>query len=144
MWHARVSGRWIVLCLVLTACSDQGVEATPSQKLVLDRDCDVRLGCTGQSKDLSVSVRMAAHRSALKPFKVSLSSTTGLEAVSVSLDMQDMSMGQNHYRLLRGDNGVWQTDVTLPVCASGRSDWIAVFELQAAGKHYQLIVPFTL
>lgn len=104
----------------------------------------MRSGCTGRSDSLSASVRMASPRSALKPFNIALSGDAGLEAVTVNLEMQDMGMGQNRYRLLRTDDGSWQADITLPICFSGRSDWIAVFELQMPGRRYQLSVPFTL
>ena len=138
-------GAWLILlCLSLTACSEQNAEVPPAQALALENGCDVRTGCTGQGAGLSVTVRMAPHRSALKPFRVSLSSDLALDAVSVSLEMQGMDMGQNHYRLLKTDTGNWQADITLPICTSGRSDWIAVFDLQGGGGHYRLSVPFTL
>jgi hypothetical protein len=87
---------------------------------------------------------MAPHRSALKPFNVSLSSNAELDSVTVSLEMQGMDMGQNRYRMLKRADGSWQADITLPVCTSGRSDWVAGFEVQASGRGYRLNVPFTL
>ncbi len=137
-------GVLILVCLLMTACSDSGRELSPSQTLTLDAGCDVRQGCIGRSDTWSVSVRMAPHRSALKPFRIEVSSDAGVEDVTVSLEMQGMDMGRNRYRLLRTEKGNWQAEVTLPICTSGRSDWIAVFEVQILGKPYQLNVPFTL
>ncbi len=135
----------VLLCLVLTACGEKSAEAPPVQTLRPDSGCDVLEGCTGRDETgLSVTVRMAPHRSALKPFNVSLSGNTALESVTVSLEMQGMAMGQNRYRLLETDAGSWQADITLPICTSGRSDWIAMFDVQASGRHYRLNVPFTL
>jgi len=143
--QARSGGWLILLCLTMVvACSDGDQKAQPPQILMLDSGCDVRSGCVGRGDGLSVTVRMAPHRSALKPFNVTLSSNAGIDTVIVSLQMQGMDMGRNRYRLLRTANGRWQAEITLPVCASGRSDWIADFELQAAEARYQLSVPFTL
>ena len=145
MPQARSYGSMVVLCLVLlTACSDSSQDTQPSQTLVLDGRCDVGSGCTARGNGLSISVRMASPRSALKPFSVTLSSDVALTAVTLSLEMQGMDMGQNRYRLLHTADGRWQAEVTLPACASGRSDWLANFELQAAAAHYRLGVPFTL
>ncbi len=143
--QARSYGSMVLLCLVLlTACSDSGRDTQPSQTLVLDSRCNVRSGCTARGDGVSVSVHMASTRSALKPFNVTLSSDAALNAVTVSLEMQGMDMGQNHYRLLRAADGSWQAEITLPVCASGRSDWLADFELQTAKARYRFGVPFTL
>jgi hypothetical protein len=137
-------GQIVLLCLALAACSEQDAEVPPLQTLVLDSGCEVRAGCTGRDSELSVSVRMAPHRSALKPFNILLSSDAVLESVTVSLEMQGMDMGQNRYRMLKADDGSWQADITLPICTSGRSDWIAIFELQTSNRRYQLSVPFAL
>jgi hypothetical protein len=136
----------ILLCLglALTACGDSDPESRPLQTLMLDDACDVRSGCIGRNDDLSASVRMSPHRSALKPFNVALTSDAALEVVTVSLEMPGMDMGQNRYRLLQANEGSWQAEITLPICTSGRSDWVAVFELQTSDKRYQLSVPFTL
>jgi len=140
--QVRFYGLLILGCLALLACTDP--EGRSLQTLALDAGCDVRAACVGRAGNLRVSVRMAPHRSALIPFNVALSSDADLESVIVSLEMQGMDMGQNRYRLLKVDGGSWQADITLPVCASGRSDWVAVFELQADGRRYRLEVPFTL
>ena len=143
--QARSYGSMVLLCLVLvTACSDSGQDTQPSHTLVLDSRCDVRSGCTARGDGVSVSVHMASQRSALKPFKVTLSTGAVLNAVTLSLEMQGMDMGQNRYRLLHTADGRWQAEITLPACASGRSDWLANFELQAAAAHYRLGVPFRL
>lgn len=140
----RVCGLPLLLCLILVACDDVDPEVQASRVLALDNGCDVRSNCVGRYEGLSVSVRMAPQRSALKPFNVTLSSNVVLEAVTVSLEMQGMDMGQNRYRLLGGEDRTWQAEITLPVCVSGRSDWVAVFELLASDGRYRLSVPFTL
>jgi len=34
------------------------------------------------------------------------------------------------YRLLNKGNGLWESDVVLPVCSLVRSDWMAILEVQ--------------
>ena len=45
-------------------------------------------------------------------------------------------------RLERASDGDWHAEVTLPVCASGRSDWLAAFELVSGGDRTAFVVPF--
>ncbi|VAW80720.1 hypothetical protein MNBD_GAMMA15-129 [hydrothermal vent metagenome] len=137
-------GLLILVSLTFAACSDSDYELSPPQILRLEAGCDVRQGCTGQSDGVSVAVRMTPHRTALKPFRIELSSDANIEAVGLSLKMRGMEMGQNRYRLLRSDTGAWQSEVTLPVCTSGRSDWIAILDLHTSNRLYRLSVPFTL
>jgi hypothetical protein len=55
-----------------------------------------------------------------------------------------MDMGLNRYRMLGDASSGWRAEVTLPICMSGRSDWIAEFELVSAGRRVLLRVPFVL
>jgi hypothetical protein len=47
------------------------------------------------------------------------------EAVTAEFIMEGMDMGQNRYRLER-QGEQWQAQVTLPACASGQRDWVAI------------------
>jgi hypothetical protein len=58
--------------------------------------------------------------------------------------MQGMNMGPNRYRFIPGPSGGWSADITLPICTSGRTDWLAQFELTVAGQRLQFEVPFVL
>ena len=58
--------------------------------------------------------------------------------------MVGMQMGLNRYRLLQGEEHAWYANVTLPVCSSGRSDWIAEFELTSGQQRFMFTAPFSL
>ena len=59
--------------------------------------------------------------------------------------MKGMDMGWNRYRLNKDAAGYWNAEVTLPVCVSGRSDWVADFDAVAEGRRrVQWQVPFVL
>lgn len=66
--------------------------------------------------------------SALQPFVLTVRAPKGTQ-VYAEFVMQGMEMGLNRYRLEHQPNGAWQGRVTLPVCVSGRRDWLLVLEV---------------
>lgn len=50
-----------------------------------------------------------------------------VESVHAYFLMRGMDMGFNRYRFVR-DGDHWRAVVTLPVCVSGRRDWVMVME----------------
>ncbi len=82
--------------------------------------------------------------SALRPFEVEVKSDlSGIEDVHVDFRMQSMNMGVNLYRLNKVKEGVWVGSVTLPVCTSRRSDWIAELQISYQGKLWTAEYAFT-
>lgn len=69
------------------------------------------------------------------PFDIELKHSAA-EKVSLSFSMKDMDMGFNRYDLQR-QNGVWKAEqVRLPVCVTGRHDFLV--DVNADGKVYRL------
>ena len=69
----------------------------------------------------------------LKPFDLVVTAPTA-QAVNIELHMQGMEMGLNRYRLIRQANGEWRATITLPVCVSGRRDWLLIIEVDGARR----------
>jgi len=69
----------------------------------------------------------------LKPFDLTVVAPTAQE-VHVEWHMQGMEMGLNRYRLIRQANGEWRATITLPVCVTGRRDWLMVIEVDGARR----------
>ncbi|CUA81565.1 MULTISPECIES: hypothetical protein [Gulbenkiania] len=69
-----------------------------------------------------------------RPFEIVLTGAGG-QAPSAEFSMQGMDMGFNRYRFV-ADGKVWRARVTLPVCSTGRADWLMTLEVD--GRHYQL------
>ncbi len=132
----------LVLSLLSVSCGED--PAPPAQRLALDSACDVGAGCVVRIGGHRLTVRMAPRRAALQPFELSLSTDLPLDTVVLDLKMKGMDMGRNRYRLQRTGDGVWRARPVLPVCTSGRSDWLAEFELEAGALRYRLDVPFTV
>ncbi len=108
--------------------------------------CDIQQGCRAGDAAVSAQVRFDAPPRALKPFPVSAhtAGTQPVETVMVSFFMQGMDMGLNRYRMLGDAASGWHADVALPICVSGRSDWIAEFEFVTHERRVLLRVPFVL
>jgi hypothetical protein len=132
--------------LFAAGCDKPATQSLPVSDLQLSADCQPEQGCTAMAEGLTVQVRFDTPARALKPFPISLKidSDNTVEAVLASFSMRDMDMGLNRYRLGRDANGDWHGTVTLPICVSGRSDWIAAFEMTAAQRRYRLQIPFVL
>ncbi len=78
-----------------------------------------------------VELRFSAPPSGLHPFILQLHAPVA-RAVYASFIMRGMDMGFNRYRLLSGGAGNWQAQVLLPVCVSGRRDWILTLTVDDA------------
>ena len=109
----------------LAGCGKEEIPVAPCAALV--QGCTVALGAQkilAQTETLPVP---------LKPFTLTVSAPAA-HAVSVAFQMQGMAMGLNRYRLLRGSNGVWYARITLPVCVSGRRDWLMILEVDGVRR----------
>ncbi|BBP05866.1 hypothetical protein TPL01_07740 [Sulfuriferula plumbiphila] len=70
-----------------------------------------------------VELRFSAPPSGLHPFTLLLHAPAARE-VYASFIMRGMDMGFNRYHLLSSGAGNWQAQVLLPVCITGRRDWV--------------------
>jgi hypothetical protein len=139
------------LVCMLCALSASGCDSSQQAdrlvtSLTVASACDIQQGCDSGDAALSVHVQFDAPPRALKPFSVNVRTAGGqaVEAVMVTFFMEGMDMGLNRYRMLGNAVSGWHADVALPICVSGRSDWIAEFEFVTAGRRLLLRVPFVL
>jgi len=134
------------LGLLLAGCEQDYEARMPATRLATQEPCYADQGCTASHEALSVRVVMGTPRQALKPFPVQLRVERGqsVDSVTVAFLMKDMEMGQNRYRLIGDGSSSWLANVTLPLCVSGRSDWVAEFELVVQGRRFQARIPFSL
>ena len=142
-----VNSSLLLTGLLLLACSPQPEpEQLPVSQLVAATDCDVLTGCRVGDVDAFIDVLFAIKPRALQPFPVVIQ-TQGMQdvkAVTVSFSMRDMTRGLNRCALAHAAEGAWQGEVTLPICVSGRTDWIAEFDIQLPDRHLVFTVPFVL
>jgi hypothetical protein len=144
---AGAIGVFLMAGWLLVACGQQSdPELLPVTNLSVPQDCDVLAGCRVADEGVQLEVLFPVQPRALQPFPVTIQSVGGtrLTAASVSFTMRGMSMGLNRYVLKSMSADKWEGEVTLPVCVSGRADWIAEFDIRLSGRSVAFSLPFVL
>lgn len=126
----------------------------PAQEAVLlqvEAGCDsAQRACRARGADLEIEVRLGPPVRPLQTFEIELRSRHGAlaEAANAQLDIQfqmrAMDMGLNRYRLQADADGVWRGRAVLPVCSTGRSNWIAQVDISMDGRRWRAELPFTV
>jgi len=106
----------------------------PLKTLVAERDCDpAQRACGARGEDLRLQLRLGPPVTMLRTFPVTVQvhphSAFAVHRVEVNFAMVGMDMGVNRYRLASARDGRWEGSALLPVCASGRSDWMVTVAL---------------
>jgi hypothetical protein len=89
---------------------------------------DLAHGCEVNLNGRELSLGVHGELKVLQPFEVWVKAP-GAKAIQASFAMKDMDMGFNLYTLRTDPKGVFRTRVTLPVCVSGRRDWIMILDI---------------
>ena len=99
---------------------------------------DPLAGCSFSHRDATANVRFSAWPAPLEAFELNVRAA-GARRISAEFQMVSMDMGFNRYDLRPTADGAWASKVTLPVCVSGRRDWILYLDLD--GSRYA--IPFS-
>ncbi len=147
---------FLLIAIAYVLSFDNSSEPTPEPKhtfnvvsLVGDPDCNAALRrCNAMSDKVLIGLQAKAPVRALRPFDVTIN-LTGLaseriDQVRAEFTMKGMQMGQSRYAFRRIGNGLWSAAVTLPVCTSGRSDWVATVYVYAGRTLYEARMPLTV
>jgi len=138
----------LFLCAIalLLSC-EKGTETDlPVTTIPVEQPCEVLEGCRAANDFLSVVVVFGSQARALQPFplQLRLDGHHQVESATVAFSMIGMDMGLNRYQLAGDAMSAWNASVTLPICVSGRTDWVADFELLVDGRRFRLQIPFVL
>ncbi|MBK6743833.1 MAG: hypothetical protein IPG66_13015 [Hydrogenophilales bacterium] len=98
---------------------------------------DLRAGCRAMLGDREVTVGVNGELKLLKPFEVWVR-VEGVQKLQASFTMKGMDMGFNLYTLRPDGKGAYQARITLPICVTGRHDWLLHLDLD----EQRLTVPF--
>lgn len=111
---------------------------TPPQGRPSTLQCaDLAVGCTIRLDGRAVTVGVEGELKALQPFHVWVRAGDARK-VQASFTMEGMDMGFNLYTLRADKDGVFRGRVTLPVCVTGRRDWVMTLDIDGM----RLAVPF--
>lgn len=151
---------WILLPLVLLviglavyhfmmASKNQTKQTVVLQTLMAD--CNpVEAVCTARMKQHVVTLHFPEKVVYLQPFKMRVT-IEGLpeiepEKLVVDFKMVGMDMGLNRYTLSpitdESGNVYFQGEAILPVCVSGRVDWVANIQAETNDKIYEAVFEF--
>lgn len=137
----------LALAAALSAVScNKGGDATPAAPLQLSPACDVKVGCVAAAGDFSLQFSLGPDLRVLAPFpvRVEVQGDQRVDSITATFAMRGMDMGMNRYQLISDGANRWLGNVTLPVCTSGRSDWIAVLQVVTEGRSFAVEVPFAI
>lgn len=124
---------WLAVGLVVALLAWWQTRAPEPARMV---GCpDLHAGCTVQLDGARVTVRIDGRLQVLKPFQLSVVAP-GARKVQARFSMADMDMGFNLYTLQPDAQGVFRARIVLPVCVSGRRDWLMSLEID--GRRIEL------
>lgn len=112
-------------------------------------DCDVaRRACLVEDRSIALGLRLGPPVEALEPFAmdavIELADSVRPVSVEISFSMAGMDMGSNRYRLQPAGKGHWTGTAVLPICVSGRVDWLATLSVRTDTNHWQASFPFAM
>lgn len=123
--------------------------ARRGRELVVPGECRPWAGwCEARSGALRLRLRFEGPHEPLRRFAVRVAAEGGTEPAEVTIrfEMPGMAMGQVPLALTPDGAGGWRGEAVLPVCATGRTDWVAeVRAVPADGRDPRLArFPFTV
>lgn len=132
----RLTPPAILLLIALVVFLQPGQQSgeTPAETL---QCADLAAGCSTRLGDSAVQVGIAGELKVLQPFEVWVRAE-GARRVQARFTMEGMDMGFNLYTLRADKEGVFRGRVTLPLCVSGRRDWVMTLDIDGRA----LAVPF--
>lgn len=85
-------------------------------------------GCAQAAGGRQIDFGVDVQPSPMQPFALWVRAD-GVRSVEASFTMSGMDMGFNLYRLRADADGVFRGNVTLPVCVTGRRDWVMTLRI---------------
>lgn len=103
--------------------------------------------CSASHARLQLALGLGQSVEPLRAFPVTVEvqgpAAARLQAVELAFTMQGMDMGIVRTPLLKQADGSWRGRGLLPVCTTGRSDWLAsVTATDVDGEHFRAQFPF--
>lgn len=159
-WLSKRNTVWLLLILIVAgflALQEQarlGPATAPLQyemmRLKSDPACDISvMPCASMNDGFGIQTRIIGTASALKPFPVQVVIETAkpviVDKAVLEFSMVGMDMGSNRFTLKPDAAGkTWQADTVLPICSTGRRDWLLSVEIFAGRRVYAAEYRFSL
>lgn len=119
------------------------------------KNCDIqKAACLFSAENIILEISMDKDIYYLKPFNLSVKrlfnnssskDNSNIESIAVDFKMKNMNMGVNRFQLkkvkLKNDDYAWKGKALLPICVTGRADWVSELDILTTDSHYRLIFP---
>ena len=128
----------LLLAIALIAIAVAGWWLKRPAEAVAVACADPLAGCVFRHDGTDVTLRFSAQPEPMTAFGLTLQAPATRRA-SAEFQMVGMDMGFNRYDFKPAGEGAFAAQVTLPVCVSGRRDWMLILDLD--GTRYA--VPFS-
>ncbi len=132
----RLAPMAVLLVIALLVYLNPAQQTADNPPPVLDCP-NLAAGCSTWLAGREVRVGIEGELKVLQPFQLWVRAA-GAQRVQATFTMEGMDMGFNLYTLRADQEGVFRARVTLPVCVSGRRDWVMTLDIDGR----QLAVPF--
>lgn len=141
MAKLNFSAHWLAPALVIVLIAGVvgiGRFMQPVEAPAIRAACaNPQAGCTAALGGQAVELGMTGALKVLSPIQIWLKAS-GARSVEASFTMEGMDMGFNLYTLRPDAQGVFRANVILPVCVTGRRDWLMTLRVDGRA----LVVPF--
>jgi len=132
---------YIILMLIMILAGNYFFKPVPEKTTILVSGCDLSKDkCKVVLEKSEHEITIEGEVKALQKFTINIIDNDDMiEQASVELKMKAMDMGKNRFAFVKsGDHG-WKTDVVIPVCTTGRRDWLFEFEIIQSGAKKRVI-----
>ncbi|OHE58637.1 MAG: hypothetical protein A2X71_08750 [Thiobacillus sp. GWE1_62_9] len=125
----------LLLVIALVAIAVAGWWLKRPAEAVAVNCTDPQAGCAFSHRGAPARVRFSMQPLPLEAFELTVTAPHATK-ISAEFQMVGMDMGFNRYDLRPAAGGAFASSVTLPVCVSGRHDWVLYLDLD--GTRYAL------
>ena len=116
-------GMWVMLLIaVLSSAIYRSWHRTLPQSAPINCG-NLQQPCNISAYGKTVLIQFSRPASGLHPFMLRVM-TDNAHKIIATMSMRDMDMGENRYLLQHTTAHQWQTQIILPVCASGSRNWL--------------------
>lgn len=121
----------LLLVVILVGCKP---------KPDISSDCpDMVVGCSVE--DIRISSNQPPQ--IMRPFQLNLAiENNAVSEVYASFGMDGMEMGLNRYKMTQVGEGLWEAEVTLPVCVRSRADWMMQIDTKDGLTEQRYLISF--
>ena len=143
------------IVVVYVFIQDRNENTTVNEKNIIQlksNNCGVESKkCIVEFNKLKLKILLDENIYYLKPFKVSVLNENmdelELESIQVDFKMKSMDMGVNRFFFKKNEvenAHIWNAKVLLPICITGRADWISEFIVTTKSSKYLISLPISV